>query len=127
MTRDEFIEYAGNEIDIVFGNRKNRMMNIVQQAWAEGKRNAEIDLLKDAMEQLYSAYQNKHETDVQFVVEMLCKYFFCIEQPSYKTVVEFMIKRGISHEDLVRFSSEMECGKKWPEFATSAGSHSSAE
>ena len=126
MTRDEFIEYAGNEIDVVFGNRKNRMMNIVQQAWAEGKRNAAIDLLKDTMEQLYSAYQNRHETDIQFVVKMLCKYFayMC---PPYETAIEIMMQNGISHVDLVRFSSEMECGKKWPEFATSAESPSKEE
>lgn len=50
MTRDEFLEHAGREVDSAFGNRKNRMMNLVEQAWAEGKRNAEVDTLKEAIE-----------------------------------------------------------------------------
>ena len=50
MTRDEFLKHAGHEIDAVLGNRKNRMLNLVEQAWAEGKRNAEVDTLKEAIE-----------------------------------------------------------------------------
>lgn len=42
MTREELMEYAGREVDAAFGNRKNRMMNLVQQAYCEGKRAAEM-------------------------------------------------------------------------------------
>ena len=34
MTRDEFMERARREIDQAFSGQKNRMMNLVQQAWA---------------------------------------------------------------------------------------------
>ena len=50
MTRDEFLKHAGHEIDAALGNRKNRMLNLVEQAWAEGKRNAEVETLKEAID-----------------------------------------------------------------------------
>lgn len=43
MTRDEFMKHAAEEIDQAFRGQKNRMMNLVEQAWAEGKRNAETE------------------------------------------------------------------------------------
>ena len=43
MKREEFMKYAEREIDNAFRGQRNRMMNLVEQAWAEGKRNAEID------------------------------------------------------------------------------------
>lgn len=42
MTRDEFMAHAKEEIDRAFDGKRNRMMNLVEQAWAEGKRNAEV-------------------------------------------------------------------------------------
>lgn len=43
MKREDFMKYAEREIDNAFRGQRNRMMNLVEQAWAEGKRNAEID------------------------------------------------------------------------------------
>lgn len=43
MTREEFMKLAEQEIDKAFQWQRNRMMNLVQQAWAEGKRNAETE------------------------------------------------------------------------------------
>lgn len=43
MTREEFMKLAEQEIDKAFQGQRNRMMNLVQQAWAEGKRNAETE------------------------------------------------------------------------------------
>jgi len=43
VTREEFIKHAENEIDDIFRSQRNRIMNLVMQGWAEGKRNAEID------------------------------------------------------------------------------------
>lgn len=51
MTRDEFMKVAQNEIDQIFLSGKNRMMNLVERAWAEGKKNAEVDNLKEVLEQ----------------------------------------------------------------------------
>lgn len=47
MTRDEFMEHAEREICMAFEGRRNRLKNLVEQAWAEGKRNAEIDGIRD--------------------------------------------------------------------------------
>ena len=56
MKRDEFMAQAEREINDIFCGQKNRIMNIVQQAWAEGKRNAEIDgitsIVKGVLEKL---------------------------------------------------------------------------
>ena len=43
MKREEFMKIAEREIESAFRGQRNRMMNLVEQAWAEGKRNAEID------------------------------------------------------------------------------------
>lgn len=47
MTRDEFMKHAAEEIDAAFRGQKNRMMNLVEQAWAEGKRNAETEQVSE--------------------------------------------------------------------------------
>ena len=56
MKREEFMKYAEREIDNAFRGQRNRMMNLVEQAWAEGKRNAEIDgvtsIVKGVLENL---------------------------------------------------------------------------
>lgn len=56
MDREEFMQWAENEIDQVLAKSKNRLMNIVMRAWAEGKRNAEaesvIGVLKEAMSRM---------------------------------------------------------------------------
>lgn len=54
MTRDEFLKHAELEINEMFNGKRNRMMNLVNQAWAEGKRNAEVDLLKDAIDAAFN-------------------------------------------------------------------------
>ena len=60
MTRDEFMAKAKEEIDKAFAGQRNRMMNLVEQAWEEGKRNAEIDeitdIVKKAMDRAQPSY-----------------------------------------------------------------------
>jgi len=41
VTREEFMASARQEIEEVFAGRRNRIMNLVEKAWAEGKKNAE--------------------------------------------------------------------------------------
>lgn len=50
MTREELMTHARSEVDKAFEGKRNRMMNLVEQAWAEGKRNAEADALAEAIE-----------------------------------------------------------------------------
>ena len=59
MTRDEFMKEAEKEIDQVLLTHRNRLMNLVMKAWAEGKKNAEIDAMtKMAREMLDRIYPN---------------------------------------------------------------------
>lgn len=57
MTRDEFMKHARDEIERAFLGQHNRMMNLVEQAWAEGKKNAEVsgieDIVKEAIDKIY--------------------------------------------------------------------------
>ena len=57
MTRDEFMDEARKEVDQILVSHKNRMMNIVARAWAEGKKNAEVssieDVVKEAIDKIY--------------------------------------------------------------------------
>ena len=63
MTRDEFMKHARDEIERAFLGQRNRMMNLVEQAWAEGKKNAEVsgieDIVKEAIEKIYDKPETK--------------------------------------------------------------------
>ena len=45
MTRDEFMQEARKTAGRILKSKENGIMNLVQQAWAEGKCNAEIETL----------------------------------------------------------------------------------
>lgn len=51
MTRDEFMREARGAVDQAFEHRKNGIMNVVERAWSEGKRNAEVETLRAAIEE----------------------------------------------------------------------------
>lgn len=59
MTRDEFMKHAEQEIDAAFRGQKNRMMNLVEQAWAEGKRNAELESVEQIGNELVNVVKQK--------------------------------------------------------------------
>lgn len=61
MTRDKFMERARREIDQAFSGQKNRMMNLVQQAWAEGKRAAETDAVAQVIDDVMAIYKEREE------------------------------------------------------------------
>lgn len=54
MTRDEFMAIAEHDLADCLQKEHNRIMGIISRAWAEGKRNAEIDslveIIKEAQE-----------------------------------------------------------------------------
>lgn len=51
MTREEFMDHARFEIAEVFSGKGNRLMNLIEQAWAEGKKNAEADSVRAIIEE----------------------------------------------------------------------------
>lgn len=63
MTRDEFMEEAQKEIDQVFHTPKARLMNLVMKAWAEGKKNAEMDRVDSFCNDIFDSFKKKLEED----------------------------------------------------------------
>ena len=63
MTRDEFMEEAQKEIDQVLLTHKNRLMNLVMKAWAEGKKNAEMDRVDSFCNDIFDSLKKKLEED----------------------------------------------------------------
>jgi len=61
MTRNEFMAYAEIEIDRILNNNKNRLMDLVCRAWAEGKRNAEIDALTETVKAALEKMEKKEQ------------------------------------------------------------------
>ena len=59
MTRDEFMKHAEQEIEQAFRGQRNRMMNLVEQAWAEGKRNAEVEVFTAAGNELLNVIKKE--------------------------------------------------------------------
>jgi hypothetical protein len=43
MTHEQLMEWAKDEISDVLRGQSNRLMNVVERAYAEGKKNAEIE------------------------------------------------------------------------------------
>lgn len=61
MTRDEFMKEARITAGRILESKENGIMNLVQQAWAEGKRNAEVEILQNAIEEALSKIEQKKE------------------------------------------------------------------
>lgn len=54
MTRDDFMAKARGTTKQILESKENGIMNLVQQAWAEGKRNAEVETLKQAVVEAFT-------------------------------------------------------------------------
>lgn len=63
MTRNDFMAYAEREIDAVINTHKNRLMDVVMRAWAEGKKSAEIDALTETVKQALERMEKKEQHD----------------------------------------------------------------
>ena len=63
MTRDEFLKHAEAEIEAAFKPAKGRLMNLVQQAWAEGKKNAESAYIDEIGYDILEQLKKKLELD----------------------------------------------------------------
>ena len=57
MTREEFMASARQEIEAVFAGCRNRIMNLVEKAWAEGKKNAEADQVKAILREALKRFE----------------------------------------------------------------------
>lgn len=51
MEREKFMQEARLTAHRILESKENGIMNLVQQAWAEGKRNAEVETLRAAIDE----------------------------------------------------------------------------
>lgn len=51
MEREKFMQEARLVAHKILEGKENGIMNLVQQAWAEGKRNAEVETLRAAIDE----------------------------------------------------------------------------
>ena len=63
MTRDEFIVQSMKDIDAATRSYKKNLMDIVENAWAEGKRNAEIDGVLEVVRTVLSTLKKEGRLD----------------------------------------------------------------
>ena len=61
MEREKFMQEARETARRILEGKENGIMNLVQQAWAEGKRNAEVETLRDAIDEALAKRDAKME------------------------------------------------------------------
>ena len=65
MNREEFMQEARETARRIIEGKKNGIMNLVQQAWAEGKRNAETETITALMKQAFNKVEQKGTVTVK--------------------------------------------------------------
>ena len=68
MTRDEFMAKARGTAKQILEGKENGIMNLVQQAWAEGKRNAEVEALRETIERTVALHYGIPQNDEDCVL-----------------------------------------------------------
>lgn len=61
MEREKFMQEARLTAHRILEGKENGIMNLVQQAWAEGKRNAEVETLRAAIDEALDRREPKAE------------------------------------------------------------------
>ena len=61
MNREDFMLQTQATVSKIFESKTNGIMNLVRQAWAEGKRNAEVETLRAAIEEALGERDHKQE------------------------------------------------------------------
>ena len=66
MEREKFMQEARLTVHRILEGKENGIMNLVQQAWAEGKRNAEVETLRAAIEEALNKGEQKSDLEVVY-------------------------------------------------------------
>lgn len=61
MNRDDFMKEARVTARDILQGKENGIMNLVQRAWAEGKRNAEVETLRAAIDEALDRREPKEQ------------------------------------------------------------------
>ena len=84
MNREDFMLQTQATVTKIFESKTNGIMNLVRQAWAEGKRNAEVETLRAAIEEALGERDHKQEQT-------------CVVYP---TVYEWLVSVGLLSSDM---------------------------
>ena len=68
MTREKFMKDARLSAHKILESKENGIMNLVRQAWAEGKRNAEVEALRETVEQAVALHYGIPQNDEDCVL-----------------------------------------------------------
>ena len=61
VEREKFMQEARRTAHQILEGKENGIMNLVQRAWAEGKRNAEVETLRAAIEEALDRREPKEQ------------------------------------------------------------------
>ena len=92
MEREKFMQEARLTAHRILEGKENAIMNIVQQAWAEGKRNAEVETLRAAIDEAL----DRRET----TITMSPATGSCVE-PVYPTWAEWLYEQGVLKDQVI--------------------------
>lgn len=82
MNREDFMLQTQATVSKIFESKTNGIMNLVRQAWAEGKRSAEVETLRAAIEEALDKKEQKSDSEAV-----------------YPTWVEWLKQQGIIQYD----------------------------
>ena len=80
MEREKFMQEARLTAHRILEGKENGIMNLVQQAWAEGKRNAEVETLRIAIDEALAKRDTKMDP---------------VEDAVYPTWLEWLADQGV--------------------------------
>lgn len=89
MEREKFMQEARRTAHQILEGKENGIMNLVQRAWAEGKRNAETETLRAAIDEALDKWEPKAEP---------------VEDAVYPTWGEWLESEGICFSRLKNYS-----------------------
>ena len=74
MEREKFMQEARLTAHRILEGKENGIMNLVQRAWAEGKRNAEVETLRAAIDEALDRREPKAEPKEDVVYPSWLEY-----------------------------------------------------
>ena len=66
MNREDFMLQTQATVSKIFESKTNGIMNLIRQAWAEGKRNAEVETLRAAIEEALDKKEQKSDSEAVY-------------------------------------------------------------
>lgn len=74
MEREKFMQEARLTAHRILEGKENGIMNLVQRAWAEGKRNAEVETLRAAIDEALDRREPKAEPVADTIYPTWCEW-----------------------------------------------------